>query len=64
MQVVLFKSGAAITGFFKSKRQYAVPITLKNYSYRGNWAVDAINAANFKVGDNMNLTIQEVHSKK
>ena len=61
---MLFKSSGATPGFFKSKHQNVVPITLKNYPYRGNLALDALNAANFEVDDKSYFKIQEVHSKE
>ena len=61
---MLFKSSGATPGFFKSKYQNVVPITLKNYLYGGNLALDALNAANFEVDDKSYFKIQEVHSKE
>ena len=75
IRVMLFKSSAATPDFLKSKRQNAVPNTLRKVatagnnakfynSYRGSLVVDAGVAVDFKVDDRTFLTIEEVKSKE
>ena len=70
VRLMLFKTSAAIPGFFKSDRQNVASITLKKVattssgvkfynSYRGCLVVDALNSVNFKVDDK---TTQEVQT--
>ena len=75
VRVMSFKSSSATSDFFKSKRQNAVPITLKKItttsnnvkfynSFRGSLVVEAVNAVDFKVDDKTYITINDVKSKE
>lgn len=75
IRVMHFKSSSATPEFFRSKRQNAVPITLKKIattsnnvkfynSFRGSLVSEAVNAIDFKVDDKTYITIKDVKLKE